>query len=243
MKATRVFKLSVITLIMASGAVHAMTLDYRTEYKAGSETMAQRLKLSHTLDNGIFFGVEGKMAEGSDVDSQTGLKTGNSQWSGSGSEWELGKNFKINNKLTIAPAVNLDVQDAAIGYRGQVKFIYSINENWLTTFRWRAGIQKAEKPDVQDKNYNQFNWEFGYKSSDVSVVGDLEYRGTNYADYKGDHDYWLYNVVIAVPVTKNWVPYGEIGYIPRYNDQTTFSPAHSNDEMEMRYRIGIKYNF
>ncbi|MNE49615.1 outer membrane porin L [compost metagenome] len=118
-----------------------------------------------------------------------------------------------------------------------MKGIYSITDNWLTTLRWRGGIQKDEADNVADKNYNQFNWEVGYRHEKFSITGDYEYKFTNYNDYKGDHDNWLYNVAVAVPINKKWVPYGEIGYVPRSNQDRT------EDEMEKRYRLGIRYNF
>ena len=230
------FKLGLIALTLASASVHAVTLDYRHEYKADSKAQANRLKLSHTNESGMFFGVEGKMAEGTTTQAD-GFKEGNGNWSGSGSEWEIGQNFKVTDKLTLAPAVNLDIGDTFVGYRAQLKGIYSLTDNWFTTLRWRGGIQKDENPSAADKNYNQFNWEVGYKNEHFSITGDYEYKFTNYNDYQGDHDTWLYNVVIAVPASKQWVPYGEIGYVPRSHSDRT------QDEMEMRYRMGIKYNF
>lgn len=229
-------KLSVVALTLASAGAQALTLDYRHEYKADSETQANRLKLSHATEDGLFFSVEGKMAEGSDIQAD-GFKDGNGNWSGSGSEWEVGKKFQVTDKLALAPAINLDVGDSYIGYRVQVKSFYTITDNWFTTLRWRGGIQKDEKPTAADKNYNQLNWELGYKGEGFTITGDYEYKFTNYEDYKGDHSNWLYNVVVAVPINKQWVPYTEIGYVPRYNSE------HDNDEMEMRYRLGIKYNF
>ncbi|MCY9838151.1 oligogalacturonate-specific porin KdgM family protein [Aeromonas media] len=230
------FKLGLIALALTATSAQALTLDYRHEFKADSEKQANRLKLGHTTESGLFVGVEGKMTEGESV-RDDGFKTGNGNWSGSGSEWELGQNFTVTDKLIVAPAVNIDVGDTFVGYRIQLKGIYSITDNWVTTLRWRGGIQKDEDSNNQNKNYNQINWEFGYKNENFSIIGDYEYKFTNYDDYKGKHNNWLYNVVITVPVNNQWVPYGEIGYVPRYH-----SSDDSQDEMEMRYRIGIKYN-
>ncbi|QRG80732.1 oligogalacturonate-specific porin KdgM family protein [Citrobacter sp. R56] len=230
------FKLSTLSIIILSFSAGAVTLDYRHEYKADSKTNADRLKLSHTTKDGYFASVEGKQAESTKVTSD-GFKEGNGGYSGNGSEWEFGRNFKITDKLTLAPALNLDNGDTFVGYRAQIKAIYKITDSWVTTFRWRPGIQVDEKSSVDNKNYNQFNWEFGYVSDKFTVTGDYEYRFTNYEDYKGDHNYWLYNVVATLPLNKNWTPYTEIGVVPRYNTN------HEKDEMEMRYRLGIKYNF
>jgi hypothetical protein len=232
------FKFCFVALTLSSATTHALTLDYRHEYKADSKSQANRLKLSHTNESGMFFGVEGKMAESTEATGSDGFKEGNGSWSGSGSsEWEIGQNIKVTDKLVLAPAVNLDVGDTFVGYRVQLKGIYSITDNWLTTLRWRGGIQKDEANNVADKNYNQFNWEAGYKNEKFSIIGDYEYKFTNYNDYKGDHDNWLYNVAVAVPVNKQWVPYGEVGYVPRANEDRT------EDEMEIRYRLGVRYTF
>lgn len=230
-------KTSLVALALASTGVNALTLNFRHEFKPDSEAQSQRLKIYHTTESGFFASVEGKITEGSDSGAD-GFKTGNGQWSGNGSEWEVGQNFRINDKLVLAPAVNLEAGDNFIGYRVQLKSIYSINNNWFTSLRWRGGIEKNEQPDVNDKNYNQFNWEVGYKNEMFNIMGDYEYRFTNYEDYKGKHSNWLYNVTIGVPINNQWEPYTEIGYVPRTN-----TIDRAEDEMEMRYRIGIKYNF
>ncbi|PBI80442.1 hypothetical protein A9993_12195 [Rahnella victoriana] len=227
---------SALALLVISTSASAVTLDYRHEYKADSKTNADRLKMSHTTDGGYYASVEGRFAEGSERQND-GFSTGSGHFSGSGSEWEFGKSFQITDKLILAPGVNLDMGDDYVGYRLQIKAIYSITENWMTTFRWRPGVDVSENPNEDNRNYNQFNWEFGYVSEKFSVVSDYEYRFTNYDDYQGDHNYWLYNIVASMPIDKHWTPYTEIGVVPRYN----INP--SQDDMEMRYRLGIQYNF
>lgn len=231
-----VLKISAAALVLTSLSSAAVSIDYRHEYKADSKTNADRLKISHTTPSGYFGSVEGRIAE-STKRVGDGFNEGNGRFSGNGSEWELGKNFKINDKLVIAPALNLDNGDTAIGYRAQIKAIYRFMPEWVTTFRWRPGVQVNQSKDIDNRYFNQFNWELGYKGSDFSITGDLEYRLTNDEDYKGNHNYWLYNVVAALPIDKNWTPYTEIGYVPRYNLD------HDKDTHEMRYRLGIKYAF
>lgn len=50
--------------------------------------------------------------------------------------------------------MNLDVGDSYIAYRAQIKAIYQINDNWLTTLRWRPGIEVNENQSVKNKNHN-----------------------------------------------------------------------------------------
>ena len=230
------FKLSACATLLISVSSNAVTLDYRHEYKPESGTNADRIKIGHTTQDGYFASVEGRVSEKTETDSE-GFKNGIEKYSGSGSEFEFGKNFTINEQLTLAPAINLDVGDSYIAYRAQIKANYQINDNWLTTLRWRPGIEVNENQSVKNKNYNQFNWEFGYANDQFSIIGDLEYHLTNYDDYEGDHNYWLYNVVASYYIDKHWKPYTEIGYVPRYNED------HEKDEMEVRYRMGIKYTF
>ncbi len=230
------FKLSAFATLLISVSSNAVTLDYRHEFKPESGTNADRIKIGHTTQDGYFASVEGRVSEKTETDSE-GFKNGIEKYSGSGSEFEFGKNFTINEQFTLAPAINLDVGDSYIAYRAQIKAIYQINDNWLTTLRWRPGIEVNENQSVKNKNYNQFNWEFGYANDQFSIIGDLEYRLTNYDDYEGDHNYWLYNVVASYNIDKHWKPYTEIGYVPRYNED------HEKDEMEVRYRMGIKYTF
>ncbi|ADO47775.1 Oligogalacturonate-specific porin [[Enterobacter] lignolyticus] len=233
---THLFKISTLSFCLFSFSVGAVSLDYRHEYKSDSKTNADRLKISHTSESGYFASVEGKLAEGTTTQSD-GFKESNGHYSGSGSEWEFGRNYKITDDLTLAPAVNLDIGDTYVGYRAQIKAIYKISDTWMTTFRWRPGIEVSEQSGTDNKNYNQFNWEFGYTGEQISVIGDLEYRTTNYEDYNGHNYYWLYNIVASYKIDKNWTPYTEIGYVPRYNAD------HESDAMEMRYRLGVKYNF
>ncbi|WBM68782.1 oligogalacturonate-specific porin KdgM family protein [Buttiauxella sp. WJP83] len=231
-----VLKMSAAALVLTSLSSSAVSIDYRHEYKADSKTNADRLKISHTTPSGYFASVEGKLAESTKKTSD-GFNEGNGRYSGSGSEWELGKNFNIADNFVLAPALNLDNGDTAVGYRAQIKAIYKFLPEWVTTLRWRPGMQVDQNSDVSNKYYNQFNWEFGYNSKLFSVIGDFEYRFTNYEDYNGNHNYWLYNVVASYSVDKNWVPYTELGYVPRYNSD------HDKDDHEMRYRLGIKYIF
>ena len=230
------FKISALAALLVSVSSGAVTLDYRHEYKPESGTNADRLKIGHTTQDGYFASVEGRISEKTEVDNE-GYKNGIEKYSGNGSEIEFGKNFIINDQLTLAPAINLDLGDTHIGYRAQIKAIYKFNDNWMTSLRWRPGIDVSENEGVKDKNYNQFNWELGYAYQDFSIVGDLEYRFTNYEDYEGEHNYWLYNVVASYSIDKHWKPYTEIGYVPRYNQD------HEKDEMEVRYRLGVKYTF
>lgn len=223
-------------LTLTSLSCAAVSIDYRHEYKADSKSNADRLKISHTTPDGYFASVEGKLSESTERTSD-GFQEGSGRYSGSGSEWELGKNFKITDKLILAPALNLDNGDTSIGYRAQIKAIYKFLPEWVTTLRWRPGMVVDQNPDAANKYYNQFNWEFGYNSKKFSVIGDFEYRFTNYEDYNGNHNYWLYNVVASLPIDKNWTPYTELGYVPRYNLD------HDEDTHEMRYRVGIKYTF
>lgn len=232
----KIFKLSMVAAFLIPFSSGAVTLDYRHEYKADSQTNADRLKIGHTTDTGYFASVEGKLAEGT-ITQSDGFKEGNGHYSGNGSEWEFGRNFKLSDDFTLAPAVNFDVGDTYVGYRVQVKAIYKISDSWLTTFRWRPGVQISEDSSVDNKRYHQFNWEFGYTGEKWRVIGDLEYRITDYDDYKGEHNYLLYNVVASYQLDKNWTPYTEIGYVPRYNVN------HDDDDMEMRYRLGVKYTF
>lgn len=225
-----------IVLLLTSFSSAAVTLDYRHEYLGESQANADRLKLSHTTPDGWFASVEGKLSESTKMKSD-GFKEGNGRYSGNGSEWEAGKNFTITPNFIIAPALNLDNGDSYVGYRAQVKAIWKFMPQWLTTFRWRPGIQVDQNSDVANKEYNQFNWEFGFTGSDFSIIGDFEYRFTNYDDYNGNHNYWLYNVTASLPIDSHWVPYTEIGTVPQYNAD------HNDDSREMRYRLGIKYNF
>lgn len=231
-----IVKLSLVSFLFAPFALQAVTLDYRHEYKADSKSNADRLKLSHTTEEGYFFSVEGKMAE-STKSMSDGFKEGGGHYSGNGSEWEMARNFRVTDQLTLAPGINLDVGDTFVGYRAQIKAIYKLSDDWVTTLRWRPGIQVDENPSVPNKNYNQFNWEFGYTGNKFTIMGDFEYRVTNYDDYKGEHNYWLYNIVASVPLNKQWTPYSELGLVPRYNTD------HDKDDMEMRYRLGLRYNF
>jgi len=230
------FKASCVAVLLVPVISSAVSLDFRHEYKAESKSNADRVKISHTTETGYFFSIEGRSSESTDPTSD-GFREGNGDLSGNGSEWEAGRNFKSNDSLTISPGMNIDAGDTAMQYRPFVKATYKITSNWITSFRYRPGVNVPEDSNLSNKYFNQFNWVFGYKNSDFSIMGDYEYRLTNYDDYKGNHNYWLYNVTIGLPIDQHWTPYTEIGIVPQYNEE------HEQDSREMRYRLGIRYSF
>lgn len=230
-------KTSLVMLALSPALSHAVTLDFRHELKADSNINAERVKISHAAESGWFGSIEAKVSEGTET-KDNGYKTGNGHFSGNGSEFELGKKVGTSENTVFEPSVNIAMGDDFIDYRVNLKLTYNLSDNWWTAARWRPGIKVSEKPDVNNQNYNQFNWFHGYKNETFSIYGDLEYRFTNFAEYKGEHSSWLYNVVAAMPINKQWVPYTEIGYVPRYH-----ATDDAKDEMEMRYRVGIRYIF
>ncbi|MFM5861584.1 oligogalacturonate-specific porin KdgM family protein [Aeromonas veronii] len=219
--------------VVFGAPAYATTLDYRHEYLMDTHGHADRLKISHRLENNIGLSLEGKFA------SKTGLFENNYS---TGTEAEINYVYPYSHNLSFEPAFIIDAAPDSTTYKGQVKATWKINEPLYLAARYRYGY-KGFTADKEDQHYSQYNFYVGYKFERVKVEYDFEYVDTDYASLRGETNTYLHNLTIQVPINGEWVPYAEIGYVPYTNEGKADYDGLYNNDFQTRIRVGIKYNF
>lgn len=92
------------TIFSSKLSSHATYIDYRHEWLGDQHKQEDRIKMGHSLNNGIYFSVEGKW------ESKQGGFWDN--LSSKGNEFELGYKYKLLDNLSITPSFALDSGNA-----------------------------------------------------------------------------------------------------------------------------------
>lgn len=230
-------KLCFLFPLIASSTINAATIDYRHEYLNDTEVNADRIRVSARFANQVGFALEGKWG------SKSGFLQNNYS---KGQEFELNYYYKVDDRLSLTPAVVIDSSSESTTYKMQVKGIYLVTAKFYTGARYRYGLQNYTSPSTDNRHFHQGNFYLGYKFDWGNVEYDFEYKNTDYASLRGNKYTYLQNLVIQYPINKAWIPFIELGYVPyRNNDKGGYIYAgqkYAND-FQVRYRAGIKYNF
>ncbi|WP_162473640.1 oligogalacturonate-specific porin KdgM family protein [Serratia microhaemolytica] len=242
MKFSRVFTLLSLCSVLVSGTLQATTIDYRHEYLADTEQHADRVRISHRFANQLGFALEAKWGSKSSSGDSRLFENNYAK----GHEFELSYSYKFDDRLTLTPALVMESASEAATYKSQVKAIYLLTERLYTGARYRYGIQNYTSAARDNRHYHQGNVYLGYKFGWANLEYDFEYKDTDYPSLRGKQRTYLHNLVMQIPVNKEWVPYAELGYLPYRNDAkggyTNGSTKYDND-FQLRYRVGVKYNF
>lgn len=225
--------------LAASFSSHATYIDYRHEWLGDEHKQEDRIKMGHSLNNGIYFSIEGKW------ESKQGGFWDN--LSSKGNEFELGYKYKLLDNLSITPSFALDSGERDTAYKFSVKSVYNWTDAFSSGLRLRYAVRDYEReydPDRPSQHYWQANFYLGYRIYDVSFDYDFEYKfDTDYPALRGKEKDYVHNMTIAWRGNKTWVPYVELGYVS-YDDGSYVKDGETyRDAWEMRYRVGITYNF
>lgn len=242
MKMTSTSTLFTLISLLCAGSLGATTLDYRHEYLDDTEQHADRARVSHRFDNQLGFAVEAKWGSKASSGESNLFESNYAK----GHEFELNYQYKVGQKLTLSPAFVLDSSSSSTTYKAQLKGTYQLTDKLYGAVRYRYGLQNYTSVSTGDRHFNQGNFQLGYQFGWGKVEYDFEYKDTNYPSLRGKDNTYLHNLVVQVPVNKEWVPYVELGYVPYRNDAKggyeSGSVKYDND-FQVRYRMGIKYNF
>lgn len=213
----------------------ATTLDYRHEYLNDDEQHADRLRVSHRFDNKISFALEAKWSSnksGGESHMYDNLVS-------KGAEFELGYLYPVNNQFSLSPAVIIDSNSDSTTYKFQVKGEYKFTPELSVSARYRYGVKDYERSKNKDsQHFHQGNFAIAYKFEHFNLSYDFEIKKTDYPAWKGKERDYAHNVVVQVPVNKEWVPFAELGYVPYKSTSSTYK-----EDWQWRYRVGVKYNF
>lgn len=224
--------------LLGVGSLNAATLDYRHEYLDDTEQHADRVRVSHRFGNQVGFALEGKW--GSKASSGTSNLFENNY--SKGHEFEINYQYKVMPKFTLAPAFVIDSSSDSTTYKPQIKGTYQFTDTLYGSARYRYGLQHYTNAEKDNRHFHQGNFQVGYRFNWGNVEYDFEYKDTDYASLRGKDNTYLHNLVVQVLTNKEWVPYVEMGYIPYRNNDKGGYGAYDND-FQIRYRIGVKYNF
>lgn len=149
--------------------------------------------------------------------------------------------------FTLQPSFALDSGEGDSAYKFSLKGSYKWTDKFNTGLRLRYAVRDYEQEVSAPKDsthYWQSNLYLGYKVGDFAFTYDFEYKfDTDYPALKGEEYDYLHNLNVSWTGNKTWVPYIEVGYV-NYNDGSYFvNGASQKNAWQMRYRVGIAYNF
>lgn len=240
MKKNVIRGLVLLPVLFGMGYASAATIDYRHEYTARSKEQKDRIRVSHRFDNNISFALEGKWVSKKAAGHSKAHAYSNNV--SGGQEFELAYLYKINDQLSLSPAIVIESNSSSTTYKPQIKAEYKVTPQFTFSARYRYGDKvndrsNASHPD--DQHFHQGNFVFAYKFDSFNVSYDFEVK--KLIDYKGWKDKkrdYAHNIVVQVPIDKNWVPFAELGYVTYHAPGTD-----RKEDWQVRYRAGVKYNF
>lgn len=218
---------------LLSTSLFSATLDMRHEYRSDSEQHATRIKVNERIGN-IYFSSEVKF-KGSDGKFLSNLQS-------NGWEFEPGYIHQFNDKVTVIPGMPIESNSQGMSYKPQVRVNYVPETMDALTLsgRYRLFLIQNNLSDNQRLHhltanvfYNVEDWVFGlegnyYKADSYNIFDDKE------TDYE-----------LNSSVSKSigaWAPYAELGYLGYKKDGGNTIYGTNNDH-ELRTRVGVIYNF
>lgn len=224
-----------MTLSTIACSVSATTLDYRHEYTQHSHENADRVQFSNTFANHVSVSAETKWASKNTDSNDVGMYD---NLVAKGSIFEVGYKWDWNSQNTFAPSVALDSTSELTDYQFNLKNTYKITKEFYVAGRYRYGsVQYDRNKNTDNRHYHRGDFYIGYNFPYAKIEYNLTYKWLSYNNLFGDKKYYEHNVVVQVPIDKSWTPFMELGYMP-YKDNTKYP-----EDWEIRYRLGVKYNF
>jgi len=185
------FKKSLVlaSLISASFAAQAVTVDLRHEYK-DSGSNADRVAVSHRFDNGLGFGVEAKWKTGGDDENRPF-----NEIVGNGHEESINWRWKATDNIALTPGFNIESKDNSSIYR----------------YEYTRIPNGAAVDDKVNKVDTWVGWAMGDWRTELNYV----YAKSAEDQIREDNKTYSneYNVKLAYKWDKNWSPYGEVGNV------------------------------
>lgn len=226
-----------VTAMLTSFSSQAAYIDYRHEYLGEEEKREDRIIIGHQMENGLYASLEGKFESGTGGFLQN--------LSSKGNEFVVGYKMKPAENFTLAPSFTLDAGEKDTAYKFSLKGTYNLTEKFSLGARARYAIRQYDETSAnEDRHYLQANIYVGYKFGDFAATYDYENKfKTDYPAYKGrDYDV-VHNLNISWTGNKTWVPYIELGYVSYDDGSYQVDGVNYKSAWQMRYRVGITYNF
>ncbi|MGY4493953.1 oligogalacturonate-specific porin KdgM family protein [Pseudomonas sp. TE3610] len=223
--------------------VHALadtaSIDYRHQYTDGDRAHADRIKLNYRLSSGLGFEAEMKYRTGGDRKDVAYDNMVNN-----GEEFTVSYNYALSPQSTLTPAFQMDSSSDATTYKFGLKYKYKINDRYYVATRYRLDTKKLNRDSIDedmpdnaknDQRVHRFEGWLGYTpASQWAYEYQFIYFKTDYIRFANKKNDYEQNLIIKYALTKQWVPFMEIGDI---KVDTT------SDDRQVRWRLGVVYNF
>lgn len=215
-------------LAAISATSTAATLDYRHEYTDESRVHKDRLRFSHRFANQIGVAVEAKSKNNKDEAYHNGMS--------GGSEVELNYQHKVNDAFTLSPAITLDLNDKGTKYMFALRGGYKITDSFSASVRYRYEVQDMSDSEKSGPNQHAHRGDLNldYKWGDYKLGYNFVYKDTDFIAYNNKKYDYENNLKLEYSLSKAWVPYVELGEV---------KVSSKEDDRQLRYRLGVKYNF
>ncbi|MDN2483330.1 oligogalacturonate-specific porin KdgM family protein [Vibrio agarivorans] len=245
---------AIVSATLLAGAASAATLDYRAEYKHDDEKYAHRIKisggkkLSDTVK--LNFGVEQKFQSLDQTNFWDQVSAGDSEFS-----WDV--RYALNDQWYLQPGMPITFADDSekTTYKPQLRVGYKSSFGLTTALRYRHEFQvytddagtktltDGTKVSVAGKTVEQGKWTLtgSYKFKDkewqkLKLGYEINYN-KNYDEVRLDNnkDYdWDAGVIVGYQMG-DFRPYVELWSVK--------AGGSTDDERQLRTRLGLKYSF
>lgn len=233
-----------VSATLISSAAFAVQIDYRHEYKAESETHANRIKLGSGFkindDWKTNVGIEMKFASDDAKDAFSNVKL-------TETELDLGATYKVNKNWELRPGMPVAMTSTRTVFKPQMRVVYKADMGLTTALRYRYEIGNyidGEGKTGMDGVYTERTTQSKATLTGSYKIESMPDLKLNYeANYWKSHndlrtfdngdDNYDAGIIVGYQLG-DWRPYGEIW---------DSSVSSSTDQRQIKYRIGVKYKF
>lgn len=232
-----------VALLSSTAACSALadsaSINYRHQFLESDRMHADRVKLAYRMDNG--WGFEGELkyrTAGDRKDVAFDNTVGN------GHELTTSYQYRYSAVSTFQPAIQLESDDKGTTYKFGLKYTRKLNDSFYVAARYRFDARKLNRDLIDDdvpdrgsdnRNTNRYEGWLGY-----TPAGKLSYEyqyihfETDYIRYDNKKSDYEQNLIVKYKMDKSWSPFIEIGDV---------KVSATDDERQLRLRVGVQYNF
>ncbi|WP_409160158.1 oligogalacturonate-specific porin KdgM family protein [Pectobacterium sp. B2J-2] len=242
-------KVKILTMVVTSLislSSMAVTIDYRHEMKdTAKNDHKDRLLMSHRFDNGFGLSMEAKW--GQSKNDTTPNKPYNETVS-NGTEMTASYLYKFAKTFGLEGGLNMVSTSDDNNYRPYIKGTANITDSLYYALRYRASyLRKSNNIGNSNTSANPTDIKgytitstLGYKlPANLVVEYEFEFNKNTQSGPVGyladsDNHELSHDVKLAYKFDKNWTPYVQLGNV---------KGSTTTDERQIRYRVGVQYNF
>jgi opacity protein-like surface antigen len=230
-------------LIALAGAfvanAQAASVDFRGQYKTGSEKYESRILAAHELANGIGGSIEYTINN----TSKSGEGLDQAHWDNT--EFALWYRYKLNDTIAILPSVwYQNTKEKGDFYKVGLQSNWAFAPTWRLDARVRYEYKQQETKDLskhldQDSTTRTEIWLRKAVNSEIDAYYNFrwDYKLNDYQYADKSSNYIEHNIGASYKVNSTFKPYAEIGYLGEALDK------NKQLEDDWRIRLGAVISF